>query len=257
MPRKNRPQLTTLGARQITLGGQKVPYTLKRSPRARFARLEIRRDTGLTVVVPRSYPMASLDDFLKAKARWILEKLAKYALAPTSPERPLVNAVPYLGGSLPVEMRQKGGNFTTVALEKNKLVVELSDGHPVLDLVLERWFRWRAGQWIGERVRDLSARLCLACGRITIRAQRSRWASCSRKGNLSFNWRLLMAPESVIDYVIIHELCHLKEMNHQKGFWQLVARFCPRWREHKRWLTDHQAELNSGLSSRWGVSEPR
>jgi predicted metal-dependent hydrolase len=83
--------------------------------------------------------------------------------------------------------------------------------------------------------------------RIAIRGQKTRWGSCSRKKNLSFNWKLIMAPGSVVEYVIIHELLHLKEMNHSKRFWELVARYCPGWRENKKWLKQHEADLTSKL----------
>ncbi len=100
---------------------------------------------------------------------------------------------------------------------------------------------------VEEKIDKLSAHLGVRYNRLVIRGQKTRWGSCSRKSNLSFNWKLIMAPEPVINYVIIHELAHLKEMNHTKRFWELVAQYCPRWREHKKWLNDHTAELGTKL----------
>lgn len=80
-------------------------------------------------------------------------------------------------------------------------------------------------------------------GRITIRNQVSRWGSCSAKGNLNFNCLLMLCPKEVLDYVVIHELCHLKEMNHSKKFWSLVEHFCPEYKQHKTWLKEHGNEL--------------
>ena len=142
---------------------------------------------------------------------------------------------------------QNNGNANSVKLEQNKLLVSLKSASSRLNVTLERWYRMQAVKLIGKRASELSPLLGLTYNRLVIRGQRTRWGSCSHKGNLSFNWKLLMAPEPVIDYVIIHELAHLKEMNHTKRFWELVAEYCPRWREHKKWLKDHETELATKL----------
>ena len=79
--------------------------------------------------------------------------------------------------------------------------------------------------------------------RITIRDQKTRWGSCSAKGTLSFNWRLMLAPPAVLDYVVVHELCHLTHMDHSPAFWQAVAAVCPDYRIHRKWLKEHGHEL--------------
>lgn len=96
---------------------------------------------------------------------------------------------------------------------------------------------------IEERLVYWSARMGLTYGRVSIRDQRTRWGSCSSKGNLNFNWRLVFAPQSVLDYVVIHELAHLREMNHSRRFWAKVAEFSPQHREHRRWLFDNYRSL--------------
>ena len=117
----------------------------------------------------------------------------------------------------------------------------------ILELALERWYRTEAARLINERTDKLSSDMGISYKRIVIRGQKTRWGSCSRKKNLSFNWKLIMAPQPVLDYVIIHELIHLKEMNHSKKFWELVAQYCPGWREHKKWLKQHEADLHGRL----------
>uniref|UniRef100_UPI004056E508 M48 family metallopeptidase n=1 Tax=Acetatifactor sp. TaxID=1872090 RepID=UPI004056E508 len=79
---------------------------------------------------------------------------------------------------------------------------------------------------------------------ITIRDQKSRWGSCSSKGTLSFNYRLIFAPPKVLDYVVVHELCHLTHMNHSKDFWNMVGQIMPEYKEYKTWLREHGTELN-------------
>ena len=103
---------------------------------------------------------------------------------------------------------------------------------------------------IPPRVRQRAAQMGAQYGRITIRNQRTRWGSCSSKGNLNFNCMLMLCPEDVIDYVIVHELCHRKEMNHSPRFWQLVAEILPDYRTSRKWLKDHGPAVLACMSSR-------
>ena len=96
---------------------------------------------------------------------------------------------------------------------------------------------------IAQRVTRFAPLVGVTYGNITIRSQRSRWGSCSSKGNLNFNCLLMLAPPEVLDYVVVHELCHRKEMNHSPRFWAEVERVMPDYRIHKQWLKDHGAEL--------------
>lgn len=234
---------------ETTLKGRTIAYTLKRSPRAKHVRLEVRRETGLTVVIPRSYNVARLSSLLEAKWRWISVKLAQWAAAqPLSEELKNGGTIPYLGEELKVVIERDCGSSAAVKLQKNKLLVSSARASGELNSLLERWYRRQAEKLMKERASELSSKFGLTYNRLFIRGQRTRWGSCSRKGNLSFNWKLLMAPEWVIDYVVIHELTHLDEMNHRKRFWELVAQRCPRWREHKKWLKEHQAEFAARLS---------
>lgn len=96
---------------------------------------------------------------------------------------------------------------------------------------------------ISEKVRYYAEIMNVHYGRITIRNQKTRWGSCSEKGNLNFNCLLMLAPDEVIDYVVVHELCHLIEMNHSKAFWQQVEHVMPDYKEHRKWLKEHGNEI--------------
>ena len=252
MAQTTRPQLTLVGKRRSTLNGQTISYVVKRSARAQHVRLEVREESGLTVVIPKSYKPDRLPRLLKEKGHWILDKLAKYGqIQGVSAQRALKSGdtITYLGRALEVLIRHKHGETDSVKLEQNRLMVSLRlSGNSRLNLILEQWYRLQAAKLINKTAENLSAKLRLTYNRLTIRGQKSRWGSCSHKGNLSFNWKLIMVPEPVINYVIIHELAHLKEMNHTKRFWELVAEHCPRWREHKKWLKNHEAEFAAKLS---------
>jgi len=257
MIREGCSELTVLGKREAIIDGKTISYIIKRSPKAKYVRLEVRPETGLTVVIPKSYKYDQIPGLLKEKERWISGKLAEYAhVQRAGGDKTLKSGdtIPYLGRDLKVVMRPSNGNVENVNLERNRLVVELREGSDRLDLLLEQWYRTRAAQLIEEKVNMISTRMGLVYGRCSIRGQKTRWGSCSRKGNLSFNWKLIMAPDPVIDYVVIHELVHLIEMNHSKRFWQIVGQHCPKWRNHRKWLKDHTAELTLGGVFR---TEPR
>lgn len=101
----------------------------------------------------------------------------------------------------------------------------------------------RALTVIPARVRHFAPLVGVTYGTVTIRSQRTRWGSCSGKGNLNFNCLLMLTPDHVIDYVVVHELCHRREMNHSAGFWAEVERVLPHYRESRRWLKEHEKEL--------------
>jgi len=236
---------------ETSINGQAITYAVKRSLRAKHVRLEVRRETGLTVVVPYYYKIGQLPGLLKSKERWISSNLARCSqLKALSAEKELRSGdtVPYLGRDLKLVKRENHSGVGGVTLEGNTLAVSnelFKNG--VLELALEQWYRTEATKLISERIDKLSSQMGISYKRIVIRGQKTRWGSCSHKKNLSFNWKLIMAPEPVVDYVIIHELTHLKEMNHSGRFWELVAQHCPRWREYKKWLKQHEADLTTKL----------
>lgn len=237
-----------LGVRTVALDGEVVSYTLKRSSRARCVRLEVREGSGLIVVIPRSYRAGDLGQLLKEKRRWILRHLASCARpSPLGPGGHVGNsdAVSYLGRDLRLIEYPADRSTPGVSLEQNQLVIRGPSDKRKRDLVLERWYRSQALQVTASIADDLVTRLGLRYRRITIRGQRTRWGSCSHSGSLSFNWRLMMAPEAVVNYVVVHEVAHLREMNHTSRFWGLVSEECPRWREHRQWLDEHGSWLTA------------
>ena len=113
--------------------------------------------------------------------------------------------------------------------------------------LLRDWYVERASAVFAERVAHWSGAMGVKAGSVRVKDQRSLWGSCSREGNLNFNWRLVMAPPEVLDYLVIHELAHRLEMNHSHRFWGHVARFCPEHKARRRWLRDNARELHARL----------
>lgn len=127
--------------------------------------------------------------------------------------------------------------------------VKRAENRPVSNLTdaqraaLEKRYIEAAKAYFPKRAAHFAAITGGTYHRITIRDQKTRWGSCSAKGTLSFNWRLMLAPPAVLDYVVVHELCHLTHMNHSKAFWALVESACPDYRTHRKWLKDHGQTL--------------
>ena len=109
--------------------------------------------------------------------------------------------------------------------------------------LLNAWYRGRAESLFAERAAFWAGRMGLTFNAIRVKDQRTLWGSCSREGNLNFNWRVILAPPAVLDYLVVHELAHLREMNHSRRFWTHVAAQCPDWKEHRRWLREHSRDL--------------
>jgi predicted metal-dependent hydrolase len=203
------------------------------------------------VVVPPRYRLDDLSDVLKRKARWILGKLAEIARAASgSTPRTLDSGstVPYLDRQLTLAIERVDRPIGVVELRGDTLRVECAD--PARDVIplLGTWYRREAAKRLGQRAEELARHMGVRYSRITVRAQKTLWASCSGRGTLSLNWRLMLAPQRIVDYVLIHELSHLQEPNHSQRFWRIVAEHCPDWWERRRWLAEHEREIHTMLS---------
>jgi predicted metal-dependent hydrolase len=212
-----------------------IEYTVRRSTRARRVRVNVRAHTGVEVVLPMHAPERAAAAAVRELAPWIERRLSegRQALAHVA-ER--AGTVPYLG--TPLLLIPEPGR--TRALKKGeRLLVPLGDHRPAV----ERLYRRLARPEIAARLDAAVAQAGLSYSGLSIRAQSTRWASCSAKGAMSFNWRLLLAPEPVLDYVVWHEVCHLDIRDHSPRFWALVERRCPGWRTQRDWLRRYGATL--------------
>jgi len=232
----------TIGQGSITLAGKNVAYTIKRSSKARRSRLEIRPETGLTVIIPRRCPVSFVNELLQQKSRWVLRTLARQQAAPLPCPRSELKSgdtVAYLGKDLQVWCCSSQGRNALVKMDGDKLLVNTGPFRKDVWQLVADWYRRQAKIIFPKRTREINSNIKVSYNKITVRGQKTRWGSCSRKGNISLNWKLMMVPEPVLNYVIIHELTHLKEMNHSVRFWKHVAEQCPNWRECRKYLNDH------------------
>jgi len=218
-----------------------IEYRVRRSARARHARIVVSAE-GVEVVVPPRFPADRVEPFVAEKQRWIERTLRRYRRASAENPPPLLHdggEVPYLGERLRLAVRSDPDRVRAhVARRGGELWVSLGPGHE-LGSALEGWYRRRARAEIAPRLDAACSRAGVRYRGLQIRAQRTRWASCSATGAMSFNWRLLLAPAEILDYVVEHEVAHLTVPDHSGRFWRLLARRCPEVSERERWLRDH------------------
>lgn len=217
-----------------------ISYRVRRSDRARRVRVRVDEESGVEVVLPRRSAEREAAAAIRQLRPWIERRIAELERT-----RAAVAArgatVPYLGETLAL-VAEPGR--TQVHRSGERLLVPGSPaGGEEARAALERWYRRRAHAEIAPRLDAATAQAGTRYTKLTIRGQRTRWASCSTNGGMSFNWRLLLAPAPVLDYVVWHEVCHLEVMDHSPRFWNLLASRWPDYKAHQAWLRRHGATL--------------
>ncbi len=213
----------------------------RQSARARNYRLTLRRDGAAVATIPRRGSRREAERFVAAHRDWLDRARERQSRKPRGPETWTAGARILWRGEESEIRVAAGGERPAVALAADVFRLDRLDGD--LRPGLEAEFAVRARAELTERAWELAASTRMPVRRVTVRNQRSRWGSCSRAGTISLNWRLIQAPEAVRDYIIYHELMHLKEMNHSSRFWARVEEVCPGWRESERWLKRHASWL--------------
>jgi predicted metal-dependent hydrolase len=213
-----------------------IDYTIRRSGRARRVRVTVDPARGIEVVLPQRAPEREAAAAIRELRPWIERRIAELDRA-----RATVAArggtVPYLGHALRL-VAQPGR--TRAHRRADELLVPAGGAQRP---AIERFYRRAARSEVAARLDRACAEAGSSYSSLTIRGQKTRWASCSPSGGMSFNWRLLLAPEPVLDYVVWHEVCHLDVLDHSPRFWRLVQARCPGYREQKRWLQKNGSTL--------------
>ena len=192
----------------VQIGGVSVPVVWRRNPKARRYILRVKRPACLVATIPRGGSQREAWDFIQRSHTWIQHQLAK---PPPTPK---------------TETWFRGERIPIASFD-----IQSAKALACAELL--------------QRTRELAAQTNSEISRITIRNQRTRWGSCSRKGAISLNWRLIQTPPFVSDYIILHELMHRRQMNHSKRFWDEVEKVCPIWREAEKWLRQHGRDIMS------------
>lgn len=216
---------------------QPLSYSIRASSRRRTLCLQVYADGAVRVSAPASTPLEEVREFIRERADWILAKQALFASRPQPCPRPLEEGVhlPYLDESLVLLPQFSLQSQHAVVRQNDALLLRAIDANHGREL-LEAWYKAEAASHMAERIRYFAPRVGQSPARLCIRDQRTRWGSCSPNGTLSLNWRLMMASTTVVDYVVVHELCHLLHANHSRRFWAAVERILPDYLTARRQL---------------------
>ncbi len=214
-------------------------YRLRISPRARHVRLRVTPRHGLEVIVPRGYDAGKVPALLERKKHWIRTALEraeanrKFFEPEPAWRLPLQIRLAALGVVWHVERKETEADWVAVRElgEQRLLVCGRIDDEKACRAALARWLMRQTRQHLVPRLQAVSLRLGLRYHRVLVKRQRTRWASCSRHRTIALNVKLLFLPPGLVEYVMIHELCHVAEMNHSQRFWERVAQHCPTYRD--------------------------
>jgi predicted metal-dependent hydrolase len=215
-----------------------VPLLFIHHPRARRYLLRLRPDGVARVTVPRRGSISAARDFVARNIGWLEQQIQRLAAQPkTAAEWKIGSEIYFRGELVRIELETAGQiRFGSELLALRDVSVDLRP-------VIQKHFRKLAQQELPARVQELSALHGIEVSRVSVRNQKSRWGSCSRRGTISLNWRLIQTPEFVRDYIILHELAHRRQMNHSDKFWQEVERLCPDYLLAEHWLKTNRSLL--------------
>lgn len=228
-------------------------YQLRRSGRAKRLRIAV-YPGRIEVVAPAAMPLATVEDFVARHWLWAQNTLAELSNRLVQAAHGGDSHLPYRGERYPLSVSEQPG------LRRSRLVF---DRHfqvsvpPGLDAgqrrqqvknTLETWYRRQVAEETKRLIQQHAHRHGLHPRGLAVRDQKTRWGSCGPRGDININWRLILAPPAVLEYVVVHELCHLRHRNHAQPFWALVEDHLPHYRVQRRWLKDHGHSLMAVLA---------
>lgn len=210
--------------------------------------IQVNPDGRVRVLSPFSLLEKDVLKYVESKSTWILTKLNDFNKIDLSLiEKTIKDGEKflYLGQSYELKIMKDSIKTTTLSLLKNQMILKTSSfNQEYLKEFLIKWYKKKGLDKIKERVGFYQPYILVKPKDIVVKEQKRRWGSCTSKRRLLFNWRIIMAPLSVLDYIVVHEMCHLIHMNHGKEFWTCVERILPRYKEEKRWLKENGIYLD-------------
>jgi predicted metal-dependent hydrolase len=218
------------------IGQTEAPVWFVRNPRARRYFLRVRRDGSIRVTIPRGGSLSFAVQFARKHADWIAQELRRNQHEQQTRTWTEGTEILFRGVPVRIETHLNGG---LKLVQFGDQVLPLQPQTMDLRPSIEQHLWLLAGKELSARTLELAAKHGLRVHRVAVRSQRSRWGSCSPRRTISLNWRLIQAPPWVRDYLIVHELMHLREMNHSELFWRWVASACPEFEAAEAWLDGH------------------
>ncbi len=200
------------------------------------------REGEVSIRVPLRFPEAAVIAFIDSKSGWIKQKLQEQRQVIIANQRSFTEGelLRYLGRNYRLAIRSASQPLVCISGDNVQVHLPISEQHAEsIRGVLINWYRQQAKSLLQDKVVQFKLMIGVEPEKLTIRTCKSRWGSCSASGRLMFNWKIIMAPEAVVDYLVVHELCHMLEHNHSPLFWQQVERVLPEYRQQRRWLKDN------------------
>jgi predicted metal-dependent hydrolase len=220
-------------------------YTLRVSARARSVRLAVKPFLGLEVVIPKRFPKKQIDFILQQHEDWINRQLHKHRDSFIEPTLPQTIRLPLIDTDFSIQYVP--ASTAKLAETNNQLFIRHSSEQQAIDQ-LRLWIRNKARGILTPLLRQLADEFGFNYQKVSIRSQKTRWGSCSSSGTISLNDQLLFMPPATVRYLLIHELCHTRHMNHSKAFWSLVERCCADYRTHDRALSEGRRSIPGWFS---------
>lgn len=226
----------------LKIDGKSIEVILRTNPRARRFIVKVDPSTGeVSVVAPSSRSFDRALDFARKEKDWIAGRLAD---VPQPVQLELGSVVMFKGVGHVIRSGDNKGSPVWIDRDSARPAIRVGGRPEHASRRLLDWLKREARKRIDERVATYATALTVRPKRITIRDTSSRWGSCSSARSLSFSWRLILAPPSVLDYVVAHEVAHLRELNHKPRFWRLVETLVPEIEKSQTWLSTHGALLH-------------
>ena len=225
-----------------------IDYSIRTSSRARFVRLSVTTRHGVVIVVPRYFDRSKIPQIIKEKEQWLQRAIAKVQQGNIQSASPLVLPEKIhlrsinLEYSVVVQYHTKRKNILSVDCNVITLFLNTKNKNAGF-VLLKRWLQEQGKEILLPWIRRVSIEYQLPYHSAVIRNQRTRWGSCSAKKNININRLLVLLPPHLVEYLFIHELCHIKEMNHSKRYWMLVAQYCPEYRSIDKELKDAASKM--------------
>lgn len=225
----------------LVVGEQSVALRFVRNHRARRYVLRLRPDGTARITIPRGGSDVTAREFAAKNVDWLLRQLQRVAARPVgSVAWPVGSKIFFRGEAVRIGAGAEDDSNSITFADQTLCLTSLDHDHRP---AVERHLYRLAVVELPPRVFHFAQQLRLVVERVTVRNQKTRWGSCSRRGTISLNWRLIQAPAWVADYIIMHELMHLRQMNHSRKFWQEVEHACPDFRKAEQWLKAHGRSL--------------
>jgi len=236
----------------IKFNGQAINYILRLDKRRKTIQIKVVSAADLEIVSPAKLSNIEITEILATKKRWLANRFGKFAQLAASPiNQHLVSGTQLLYQGKPYTLQiLLGSNKPEIELTTSEIIVRQPPDGSGTNLsfltkgIIKAWLIDQAGKLFFEKTRHWATVIGVHPARITIKDQKTRWGSCSSLGNINYNWRIIMAPPPVADYLIIHELCHMLVPNHSAKFWQQVSLFSPDYQPCRKWLTENSQLLS-------------